>query len=150
MSVDWTPELTLNDELLDRQHVELFRRLADAGAALGGERARLEAAIAAFADALLDHISTEERLMDETLYPERIRHRSAHELFVADLERLRDELRRLGPTPEVDAAIRHRIPEWLRFHIRVNDAPFGEHLARRRPQVPAELRARARSSRRLS
>jgi hemerythrin-like metal-binding protein len=148
--MDWTPELTLNDDLLDRQHLELFRRLGDAGDALGGDRARLESAIAAFADALLDHLSTEERLMDETLYPERVRHRSSHELFVAGLERLRDELRRLGATPELDAAIRHRIPEWLRFHIRVNDAPFGEHLARRRPKPPAELRGRRVSSRRLS
>jgi hemerythrin len=150
MAVDWTPELILNDELLDRQHVELFRRLADAARALGGDRARLEAAIAAFSDALLDHLSTEERLMEETLYPERVRHRSAHDLFVADVERLRDELHSLGPTPAMDAAIQHRFPEWLAFHIRVNDAPFGEHLARHRPRAPAEPRGRKLPSRRLS
>jgi hemerythrin len=150
MAADWTPELTLNDELLDRGHVELFRRLADAARAIGGDRRRLEAAVAAFSDALLDHLSTEERLMEETLYPERARHRSAHELFVADVERLRDELHRVGPTPEVDAAIQHRLPEWLAFHIRVNDTPFGEHLARRRPRAPAEPRGRKLRSRRLS
>ena len=151
MAVEWTPELTLNDELLDRDHVEMFRKLADAASALGGDRSRLEAALAAFSSALLDHLSREERLMDETLYPERVRHRSAHELFVADLQRLRDDLRVLGPTPELDAAVRHRVPEWLRFHIRVNDAPLGEHLARRRPQAQARAEPRGRKvSSRLS
>ncbi len=70
--------------------------------------------------------------MDETLYPERVRHKSAHELFVADFEKVRGELHGSGGTPVVADGLRRRVPEWLRFHIRVNDAPFGDYLARRR------------------
>lgn len=131
MTVDWTPELTLNHQLLDRQHVDLFRRITQAGAALDRSRAEVEAAVAAFADALVDHLATEERIMDETHYPERVRHRSAHELFLADFLKVRDELRTQGPTPSVAEGLRIRIPEWLRFHIRVNDLPLGAFLARR-------------------
>jgi hemerythrin len=147
---DWTPELTLNDELLDPQHVELFRRLADAAAALDGTPEQANAAVAAFGDALVGHLTDEERLMEESLYPERIRHRSAHELFVVEFEQMRAELRVKGATPLVADSLRRRIPEWLRFHIRVNDAPFGAWLARRRPQPP-EARGRKRDQgRRLS
>lgn len=152
MAIDWSPELTLNHELLDREHVELFRRLEEAAAAVDGPRAGLDAAVAALATALIDHLSTEERLMDETLYPERVRHRSAHELFLADFERLRAELRETGATPAIGDWLRKRLPEWLRFHVRVNDLPFGAYLARRRPAPAAasDARARRRDGGRLS
>lgn len=131
MTRDWTPEVTLNHELLDRQHVEIFRRLQQAVAALDRSRADLEAAVAGLADALVDHVAVEERIMDETLYPERVRHRSAHEMFLADFGKLRDELRAQGPTASVAEGLRVRVPEWLRFHIRVNDQPLGLFLVRR-------------------
>lgn len=140
MAGEWSPELTLNHDLLDDQHVDLFRRLQAAAAALDGPREALEDAVTGFASALVDHVAVEERLMDETLYPERVRHRSAHELFVADLQKLRAELGAQGATPSVAEGLRHRIPEWLRFHIRVNDAPFGAYLARRRQVGPSPLR----------
>lgn len=150
MTVGWSPELTLNQDLLDSQHVDLFRRLADAAAALDGARASLDAAVESFSDALIAHLSVEERLMEETLYPERTRHRSAHEMFVADLSQMRAELRDRGPTPVVADWLRTRIPEWLRFHIRVNDLPFGEYLARRRSQHPSDARAGRDGGHRLS
>lgn len=137
MPGDWSPELTLNHDLLDGQHMDLFRRLSAAAAALEGPREALDREVAGFADALVEHLAVEERLMDETLYPERVRHKSAHELFVADLEKLRADLRASGPTPFVAEGLRRRIPEWLRFHIRVNDGPFGAYLARRRQLGPA-------------
>lgn len=150
MAGEWSPELTLNHELLDGQHVDLFRRLSAVAAALDGPREALEDALDGFADALVSHVAVEEQLMDETLYPERVRHRSAHELFVADFEKLRDELRATGPTPSVADGLRRRIPEWLRFHIRVNDGPFGSYLARRRQLGVSGARAPRDDGRRLS
>lgn len=145
VSVEWTPELTLNVELLDVQHVELFRRLEEAAGALAGPRETLDAAVTAFADALMEHLVCEERLMDETLYPERVRHKSAHELFGADLEQMRAELRASGPTAALSDWLRRRIPEWLRFHIRVNDVPLAAWLQRRSgagEQVPQKDQGR--------
>ncbi len=148
MPSEWSPELTLNNELLDGQHVELFRRLSAAADALQGPRDALVAAVDAFADTLVSHLAVEERLMDETLYPERVRHKSAHELFVADFEKVREELRAMGATPAVADGLRRRVPEWLRFHTRVNDAPFGAYLARRKQAGPG--RAPRDDFRRLS
>ncbi len=148
---EWTPELTLNHDLLDREHVELFRRLAKAGAAIEDAPDDVEAAVAALAEVLVEHLADEEQLMDDSLYPERVRHKSAHELFVADFERMRVELREKGPTDAVADALLRRIPEWLRFHIRVNDAPFGAYLARRRQAQPGDVRVRRKDGgRRLS
>jgi hemerythrin len=147
---EWTPELTLNHEILDDDHVEIFRRVTDAVAVLDGPTAGVEKAVAALADALVTHIATEERLMSESLYPERARHRSAHELFMADFLQMRDELREKGPTPLVADWIRRRIPEWLQFHIRVNDLPFGAYLSRRRAHGDAGRPMPGEGPRRLS
>jgi hemerythrin-like metal-binding protein len=144
---DWTPDLLLNHDLLDGEHMEIFRRIADASAVLDGPTAGVEKAVAALADALVTHLATEERLMDESLYPERARHRSAHELFMADFLQMRDELREKGPTPLVAEWIQRRIPEWLRFHVRVNDLPFGLYLSRRRAHADARETPRDRPRR---
>ncbi len=148
-SSEWTPELTLNVDQLDAQHVDLFRRLEEAGAALAGPRDVLEARINLVAEELMGHLAAEERLMEESLYPERARHKSAHELFVADFEQMRAELKASGPTTAVADWVRRRIPEWLRFHIRVNDAPFAAWLARR-AGAPDPSRRKKGDGRRLS
>lgn len=149
MAADWTHDLILDVEDLDRPHAVLVARLATAGALLDAPRAELEQAVSAFIDDLMAHLAAEEALMEETLYPERARHKSAHEMFVSDLLQLREELREKGPTPVVGEWIRTRIPEWFRFHVKVNDAPLAAHLARRRPQ-PGDARQRKGDGRRLS
>jgi hemerythrin len=149
LSADWTHDMILDDEELDRQHAVLFARLQTAAALADGRRADLEVAVAAFADELFSHVAREEALMDESLYPERVRHKSAHELFVADFLQLRAELTANGASPPVVDWIRTRIPEWLRFHIRVNDAPLAAHLARKRAE-PGDVTVRRRDGRRLS
>jgi hemerythrin len=134
---DWTPELTINDELLDTQHVALFRLIDDTADALRGPREVLDAKMTVFADSLMEHLAIEERVMDELLYPERVRHKSAHEMFVADMERMRAEARTSGASPSVTDWVRRRLPEWLKFHIRVNDQPFAAWLLRRRAEAAA-------------
>ncbi len=152
MHAEWSPELTLNHELLDGQHVELFRRLSDAAAALdAGRDAAVVEAVEEFADAFLDHVATEEAIMDESAYPESVPHKTAHEMFTADLMQLRAQLAREGPTAAAAEAIRTRLPEWLRFHIRVNDAPLGAHLARQSgAQQTPDPRRRAAAPKRPS
>jgi hemerythrin len=129
----WTPELSLQHEELDRQHAALFTLLEAAAAAFTrGGAPDVAGALAAFTDAMMQHAAAEEALMAETHYGERDRHQVAHEVFLADVEQLRRELAAHGPTPLVGEGLRVRLPEWLRFHIAINDVPFGLHLARRR------------------
>lgn len=148
-TAEWSPELTVNHPDIDRQHLEVFRSLGAAAAAIDAGPAALDRAVAAFADALVAHLAAEEALMNESRYPERGRHKVAHELFLADVARFRDELRGGAAAQAASEWLGVRIPEWLRFHIRVNDAPLGEYLARRRAQKPGEARRRP-SGRHLS
>jgi hemerythrin len=149
MSSEWTHDLVLQNEELDRHHAILFARLGNASEALEGSTDEVEEAVAKFADDLMAHLTAEEALMEEAGYPDRGRHKSAHELFLADFVQLRAELRELGPTAHVAEWIRARIPEWLRFHVRVNDAPLADYLARHKPQ-PGDARQRKGDTHRLS
>jgi hemerythrin-like metal-binding protein len=132
-----TPDLILNHQLLDAQHAEVFQRLASLSDVLTGPREGIEPALAALADSLVTHLASEEQLMLDAAYPERTRHKSAHELFMADFLQMRQTLRDEGPTPAVIDWVQRRIPEWLRFHISVNDFPLAVYLARRRIQPSA-------------
>jgi hemerythrin len=148
MATEWGAEIELDHPQLDAQHDQLFQCLRAAAGALEGRSAAVAERVSAFADALMEHLAAEEALMDETRYPDRGRHKAAHELFVADFLQMREELREKGPTPLVEEWIRTRLPEWLRFHIRVNDAPLAAHLRRR--LEPGEARPRKGDGRHLS
>lgn len=146
MGSEWTPDLTLNHGEVDAEHVELFRKLAAAGAALGGPRPALAEALEGLAEAFLSHVAHEDALMTGSNYPEREGHRTAHDFFLAALARLRAAVAQRAPTADEAEWLRTRAPEWLRFHVRVNDAPLVAWLARRRDRRgPAEDAAWRRS-----
>jgi len=133
MLTEWTPELTLNHDLLDPQHVGLFKLLGAAASAIDEPGDALSIALGRFGEALVAHLAAEERIMVETLYPERVRHKTSHDLLVADVLGVQQEVLRAGPTPRLAEIVRTRMPEWLRYHTRMNDVPLGEFLARHTP-----------------
>jgi hemerythrin-like metal-binding protein len=149
MVKEWSPELTLNHDLLDPQHVGLFRLLDEAAAAAGGPPDALLRAMVRFGEALVAHVAAEERVMAETLYPDRARHKTSHDLLVADVLRVQAELACGEPSAKLLEVIRTHVPEWLRFHTRVNDGPLGAWLARRGPN-PTPLEADRDAPRKLS
>ena len=125
---------------LHGQHAELFRLLSAAALALEtGDTRDVLGPLTAFIDAILAHCADEETLMEKGLYPDRGRHRVAHDVFRADLRQLTQELQASGPTPQVGEWIRIRLPEWLRFHIAANDVPLEAFLARATDQPRSAL-----------
>ncbi|MFT3915316.1 MAG: hemerythrin domain-containing protein [Anaeromyxobacteraceae bacterium] len=133
MSTEWTPDLTLNHDLIDPQHRGLFRLLQVAADAVELPGDALLVALNRFGEALVAHLAAEERIMVETLYPERLRHKTSHDMLVSDVLGVQQEITRAGPTPSLVEIVRTRMPEWLRYHTRMNDVPLGEFLARSNP-----------------
>lgn len=126
------PELLVSYDAIDQQHASLLATLeAAARAARAGDLARVRAQADALADALMAHFAAEEAFMGESLYPERSRHKVAHDLFMQDFAEFGRELAGSGLGDLAVRWITTRIPEWFRFHIAVNDAPLGRYLAAR-------------------
>lgn len=117
---------------LEHQHARLFEVVDAACAAVRSKDvASARRALQALADELLSHFAAEDRLMAAHAYPERERHGNAHDVFMQDFLQLTRELDATGVTPTVTLWMTSRVPEWLRFHVAVNDVPLGRFLAGR-------------------
>lgn len=139
MSARLPPELKVGFEDIDRQHARILELVAAAGAAArAGDLAGARAAVAALGDELVTHFASEEASMAESLYPERGRHKAAHDLFMQDFAQLGRELER-GLSDLATDWIVARVPEWVKFHISVNDVPLGQYLSARRSRPEPSL-----------
>lgn len=125
-------ELSVDHERLDVEHRDLLAGVEAARAALGGAADALRQSVRELEDLFLAHFAYEERLMDGCGYPDRQKHRSAHELFMQDFSRAARELEQFGVTPPVREWVDNGLPAWTAFHIRVNDVPLGRFLLARR------------------
>ncbi len=125
-------DLSVGHPEIDAQHRTMLRLVADVHRCIAAEdAAAARQALAALWDETVAHFATEEALMEESAYPERNPHRTAHQLFLEDLKALIREIDQQGITEEVGAWALQRVPEWITFHVETNDAPLGRYLARR-------------------
>jgi hemerythrin len=130
-----TPELSCGFEEIDGQHRTLLQRMeAAVQAARVDDLAAAKAALSALGDFLAAHFTAEETLMAASGYPERGRHKSAHDLFMQDFAQLVREVEATGLAMPNVIWIASRMPEWVKFHIQVNDMPLGRFLASQRPR----------------
>jgi len=142
MSVRMPPELTLGFDEIDAQHRGILDAMDRAALAVrAGDLAGTRAAVAVLGDQLVAHFSAEEGFMAESLFPDRGRHKAAHDLFMQDFAQLGRELSG-GLSDLVVQWVATRVPEWVKFHIRVNDSALATYLASRRYR-PAARPSRA-------
>ena len=149
MSPRLPAELSVGFEEIDGQHRQLLRHIEETTAAVDGDdRASVKAALSALGDYLVAHFAAEESFMSQAGYPERARHKTAHDIFMQDFMQLTQELETAGLSPLVRQWIVARVPEWIRFHIHANDIPLGQYLAARkfRPDVTSVSTAKPRAS----
>jgi hemerythrin-like metal-binding protein len=123
----------------------MLSRADDLAAAARSRQARKAATVL---DSLIEatalHFAYEEEWMDRTAYPDRVAHRTAHDLFLQDLHNSGQEIRASGVTPRVLDWACGRLQHWLRFHIEKNDRPLARHLERtasRRSEVQPQKRS---------
>jgi hemerythrin len=149
MTLRLTSELTSGFEEIDGQHRILLQRMdAAAVAARADDVAATKDALTRLGDYLMAHFAAEESFMAASGYPERGRHKSAHDLFMQDFVQLTRELELTGLSVPAVQWISTRVPEWIKFHIQVNDIPLGRFLAskRFRPEAAPGLADKPRAS----
>jgi len=132
--LEFDPLLLTGIDDIDRQHRELFERL---GALLDAARnrssreelLRLVEFLARYVD---EHFSAERREMERTGYPKAEAHLLEHGQFVKEIDSLRIELAREGPSVLLVIRVGTRVTEWLREHIYRTDRLLGDWLRGRR------------------
>ena len=74
------------------------------------------------------HFANEERLMKEYDFPSYEMHKTAHDMFLQDLEYATKPWKESGDMKKIINFV-HKIPEWIVMHVNSVDAPTANYLA---------------------
>jgi len=130
--IEWQDCLSVGVLEIDIQHKLLFERFNSFLQACQSEADhdkvhRLFWFLEAYA---VTHFSEEEKLMQESGFPDLPRHRKQHEEFAAEIARVKERLRSEGPSPTLVSGLTTFISDWLVRHISQMDRAIGSHLQR--------------------
>ena len=116
---------------IDPQHQAMLSYLAELGSrAEGGDAGGTAVVLNGLWGETVSHFALEEDLMGSSSYPERHAHRTAHQLFLQDVQGLKRLLEQRGPDEEFATRLK-RIAEWFAYHVETNDRPLAHFLSRR-------------------
>jgi len=77
-----------------------------------------------------EHFSSEEKLMLKYDFPSYDMHKTAHDMFLADLEYATVQWKDFGDIKKIINFVR-KTPEWIVMHVNGVDAPTADFLARK-------------------
>ena len=90
----------------------------------------LEAKLHEYVEHVHKHFTNEEGLMEKYNFPKYEMHKTAHDIFLSDLEHSSREWRKYGDFKKILNFIR-KTPEWIVLHVNSVDAPTAAYLAQR-------------------
>lgn len=133
--MEWTEDLSVGNETIDGQHKELFKKINDLVLAINHSvcKYKISDVIKFLDDYIVFHFGEEEKMMLARSYPGYRAHKSEHERFKRDFERLKLDLSKLegGKKPgSYDLSVRtnQAVVDWILEHIARIDKKFGEFL----------------------
>lgn len=118
-------------ELIDTQHRELFDRVNDLVKALVLAKGKEEVqGMIGFLDSYVSvHLSAEEDMMLKKKYPKYTPHKIAHEKFVENIMKLKNETAKNGVTLQLATIVSELIGDWFFNHIKMMDMQYVPYLS---------------------
>ncbi len=74
-----------------------------------------------------EHFASEERLMEKYDFPSYDMHKTAHDMFLADLDYATKQWKRSGNIEKITNFVR-KTPEWIVLHVNTVDTPTANYL----------------------
>ena len=129
--VEWSDDFSVKNKLIDAQHKELLRFTNELYEACqtGGfsERISFIRTVQNAVNYTKEHFSTEEKLMRQTNYPEYARHKSEHDMFVAEVLK---QIKQLDDLQHIHGeSFVHFLKDWVLNHIAVSDKKYIPYIA---------------------
>lgn len=144
--IEWTPELSVQNDIIDRQHQELLDRLRRFAVFLNQPHEftfedELESLklLVFLLDYVVEHFSEEERLMLEADFPRFLAHRRKHSTYIENLYNFKKRFREEGLSPSMRTILEQDIISWLIQHIRDDDIRIGQYLAETPDALPNDI-----------
>lgn len=121
----WTPDISVGDETIDRQHQQLLDELNVLLGVMMGEKRVEFSNVLLFLDMYIkNHFSYEEAYMEEMGFPERAAHKKSHEHFTERYLEFKNELEKTGPTEKLILDVENYIGGWWLGHIGQEDRQY--------------------------
>ena len=131
--MNFTPDLLTNVEFIDNQHKELFKRINDV-VALGVKsisKEETEKTLNFLSSYIVKHFNDEEALQRQVGYPKNEWHRSQHQFYISECNKLKAEYSANGPSAQFTLLLNKSIIEWIVKHIKNVDVDLGRHINER-------------------
>jgi len=126
--IAWDDSLSVNIQLVDRQHRKLIDMINDLFTALrsGKGNEMLEPILDSLVSYTCQHFTEEERIMETHGYPGLTDHRSAHRQLVQRVTEFQEKLRQGQATFSSD--LFNFLKSWLLHHIKEEDMAYAPYL----------------------
>ncbi len=92
------------------------------------ELSELEKKLDEYIEHVQKHFSNEERLMQKYDFPSYDMHKTAHDMFLLDLESATRQWKKFGDIKKIINFV-YKTPEWIVLHVNSVDAPTADFLA---------------------
>jgi hemerythrin len=130
MAIEWTPDLSVGVEHIDEQHKIWFQKANELFQAGRERRAKdyINTLIDFLDEYTKQHFKDEEAYMEEIGYPGLDAQKKAHENFVKELAKLKNEYNTTGGNIMVIINANKMVLDWLTNHIKSMDKKIGEYV----------------------
>jgi hemerythrin len=141
--MEWTEDLSVGVEEIDSQHKELFRRIHNLVEAIkkGECKFVIDGVIKFLEEYAAHHFSEEEGIMVRNGYPEYLRHKTQHSLYLKSLADLKEQAaqpRAQGSSYELSVTTNQVVVDWIVAHIARVDKKLGEFLRERNSGITTD------------
>lgn len=131
--MQWSSDLILGVEPIDRQHQEIVERIERLTIALDSHsesvnQARMEEAHKFLEKYVAEHFRDEERQMREANYPDLDDHIALHHAFEAKLVEFKEEIQKSGTITTAAVKLVRFLSDWFVNHIRTVDPKYVPYL----------------------
>jgi len=126
--LQWKDEYSTGIEDVDDEHRDLIDIVNRLHGLVLAEDSKLT--VPAFFDGLIKgvsaHFALEERIMDESGYPQAAQHRADHDRLLDELRELKETFEHADEVDSVDLAL--RLEPWFSRHLTIHDIPLHRTL----------------------
>jgi len=122
--IDWNDDMSVNDDVLDRQHQELIAMINDLGEAMeqGKGKEILSEIFTRLMNYSLRHFRSEEKYIERLRYPEANYHKQVHANFITKVTEFKKKLDDENEVFSVNVLCFMR--DWLYNHIMMTDRQY--------------------------
>ena len=131
MALKWKEKYSINNEVIDSQHREWFRRVNDLMEACRQRKGndKIGELLDFVVDYTVKHFSTEEEIQKSSGYPDYKKHKGIHEAFVKKVKEIKSEYDdRDGLPINKMVEVNSMLSKWLINHVTGIDQGIKEHL----------------------